>query len=83
MKEVYQKDNGASQLPMQLYNVAPREPWQPIHPDMMQEHNSQFQGYGYPLQSNWNTCFPWQHWPSQPKNQSWQQAWQGTYGNHP
>ena len=68
---------------MQLCYVAPRGPWKPIQLSMMQEPNSQFQGYAHPSQSNWNTPFPWQHWPSQPQNQSWQQGWQGTYGSHP
>ena len=71
LKEVYQEDNGASQLPMQLCYVALRGPWHPSQPSLMQEPNSQFQGYAYPPQSNWNTPFPWQHWPSQPQNQSW------------
>ena len=58
LKEVYQEDNGESQSPMQLCYVALGGPWQSIQPDMMQEHNSQFQGYAYPPQSNWNTPFP-------------------------
>jgi len=52
LKEVYQEDNGASQLPMQQCYVAPRRPWQPIQPDMIQEPNSQFQAYAYPPQIN-------------------------------
>ena len=83
LKEVHQEDNGASKLPMQQCYVTPRGPWQPIQPDMMQELNSKFQGYANPPQSNWNTPFPWQHWPSQSQSQSWQQGWKGTYGSHP
>jgi len=49
----------------------------------MKEPNSQFQPYAHPSQSNWNAPFPWQPFPSQPQNQSWQHGWQGTYGNHP
>ena len=52
LKEVHQEYNGASQLPMQQCYVAPRGPWQPIQPNMMQEPNSQFQGYAYLPQSN-------------------------------
>ena len=70
LKEVHQEDNGASQLRMQQCYVAPRGPWQPIQPDMMQEPNSQFQAYAHPPQINWNTPFPWQ------------QGWQGTYRSH-
>jgi len=83
LKEVHQEDNGASQLSMQQCYVAPRGLWQPIQPDMMQEPNSEFQAYAHPPQSNWNTPFPWQNWPSQLENQSWQQGWQGTFGSHP
>ena len=61
LKKVYQEDNGASQLPMQLCYVPPRGPWKPIYYDMMQEPNSQFQAYARPSQSNSNTPFPWQH----------------------
>jgi len=35
LKEVYQEENGASQLPMQLCYVAPRGPWHPIQPSIM------------------------------------------------
>ena len=52
LKEVYQEDNGASQLLMQLCYVAPRGPWRPIQPDIMQEPNSKFQYYAHPSQSN-------------------------------
>ena len=68
---------------MQLCYVAPRGPWKPSQPSMMQEPNSQFQGYAYPPQSNWNTPFPWQHWSSKSKNQYWKQGQKGTYGIHP
>ena len=33
LKEVYQEDNGESQLPIHLCYVALRGPWQPIQPD--------------------------------------------------
>ena len=52
LKKVHQEDNGASQFPMHQCYVPPREPWQPIKPNMMQDPNSQFQGYAYPPQSN-------------------------------
>jgi len=55
LKKVHQEDNGPSQLPMHQYYVAPREPWHPIHVDMMQEPNPQFQGYAYPPQSKEQT----------------------------
>ena len=82
LKEAHQENNGASQLLMQQCYVAPRGPWQPIQLDVMQEPNSQFQAYAHPPQSNYNTSFPWKHWPSQPQNHSWQQGWQGTYSSH-
>ena len=83
MVEVYKEENGASQLPMQLCYVALRVPLQLIQTDMMKEPNSKFQAYEQLSQSNWNTSFPWQPWPSQPENQSWQRGWEVTYGNHP
>jgi len=36
LKEFYQEDNGASQSPKQLCYVAPRGPWKPTQPSIMQ-----------------------------------------------
>ena len=54
LKAVYQKDIGVNQ--------APRGPWQPHQPNMMQYPCAQFQGYA---KHNWKTPLPWQPWPSQ------------------
>ena len=65
-KEVHQEDNGESESPKKLFYGDPRGPWLSCQPSMMQESNSQFQGYAHPSQSTRNTPFPWKPWPSQP-----------------
>ena len=42
LKEGYQ---GANKTLEQSYYVTPRRPWKPHQPSMMQDLNSQFQGY--------------------------------------
>ena len=70
LMKFYQENNGECQSPKKLCYVAQRRPWKFSQPNMIQETNSQFQGYAHPSQSNWNTPFPWKPWPSQPLNQS-------------
>ena len=50
---------GENQTLEQSCYVAPRRPWQPRQPSMMQDLISQFQGYAQQSQSNWKTPLPW------------------------
>jgi len=83
LNEVYQGDSGANKTPKKLYYVAPSRPWNASQPSTFQDPNSKFQGYAQESQSNWNTPFPLQPWPSQLENQSWKQGWQVTYMINP
>ena len=55
LKAAYQEEN---QTLKQSCYVAPRRPGQPHQPGMMQDLNSQFQGYAQQSQNNWKITLP-------------------------